>query len=429
MRPSNRKPLLVLAAAALAVGGLAGPAAGPAQADHTPLPTRVTLMGSLMSELGCAGDWDEGCALTDLPRVGDTSTYSAVFTVPAGSYELKVRLNGSWDENYGDSAGTFGLGGNIPLPLENQARLTFAYDHVTHRVTVSPADPAAPLGRGDARLAGTSLRKNLTRERFYFVMADRFANGTAANDEGGLTGGRLETGFDPTSKAFYHGGDLAGIIDKLDYIEDLGTTAIWMTPSFKNRPVQGSPGKESAGYHGYWITDFTTIDPHLGTNADLKRLIDAAHARGMKVFFDIITNHTADVLDYPDRHVGTPSEFYVSKETSPYRDAAGVAFDDRDYASGSTFPEIDAATSFPYQPVVPPGRRERVKTPAWLNDPTMYHNRGTRPSPARTASTATSRPRRPVDRAARGRGGHGGHLPAPGWTAASTASGSTRSST
>ena len=73
-----------------------------------------------------------------------------------------------------------------------------------------------------------------------------------------------------------------------------------MTPSFKNKPVQGEAGSESAGYHGYWITDFTQIDPHLGTNAELKTLIDLAHERGMKVFFDIITNHTADVLDYPD---------------------------------------------------------------------------------------------------------------------------------
>ena len=62
--------------------------------------------------------------------------------------------------------------------------------------------------------------------------------------------------------------------------------------------MQGAPGQESAGYHGYWITDFTQIDPHLGTNADMEALIDAAHAKGMKVFFDIITNHTADVIDY-----------------------------------------------------------------------------------------------------------------------------------
>ena len=69
---------------------------------------------------------------------------------------------------------------------------------------------------------------------------------------------------------------------------------------FKNRPVQGTGADASAGYHGYWITDFTQIDPHFGTNADLSELVDGAHARGIKVFFDVITNHTADVIDYAE---------------------------------------------------------------------------------------------------------------------------------
>ena len=84
-------------------------------------------------------------------------------------------------------------------------------------------------------------------------------------------GDRLVHGFDPTHKGFYHGGDLKGMLSKIDYIKGLGTTAIWLTPSFKNKPVQGPSGQETAGYHGYWITDFTQIDPHLGTNADLPR--------------------------------------------------------------------------------------------------------------------------------------------------------------
>jgi len=150
-------------------------------------------------------------------------------------------------------------------------------------------------------------------------MADRFANGSTANDQGGLTGSRLATGYDPADKGFYHGGDLAGVTKKLDYIKALGTTAIWLTPTFKNQPVQGTGVDASAGYHGYWITDFTQIDPHLGTNAEMTSLINAAHAKGMKVFFDIITNHTADVIDYQGG-----AHAYVSKETSPYKDASGT---------------------------------------------------------------------------------------------------------
>ncbi|HEX2704133.1 MAG TPA: pullulanase-type alpha-1,6-glucosidase [Candidatus Lustribacter sp.] len=202
-------------------------------------------------------------------------------------------------------------------------------------------------------------------------MADRFANGSSANDAGGLTGDRLVTGLDPTDKGFFHGGDLTGLTQRLDYIKDLGTTAIWLTPTFKNRPVQGAAPDISAGYHGYWITDFTQIDPHLGTNAEMRTLISAAHAKGMKVFFDIITNHTADVIAYDGG--GTS---YVSKETKPYQDAAGTVFDDKTYAGGTTFPAIAAASSFPYVPVFPTTADETVKVPSWLNDTTMYHNRG-----------------------------------------------------
>ncbi|WP_308170210.1 pullulanase-type alpha-1,6-glucosidase [Acrocarpospora catenulata] len=219
---------------------------------------------------------------------------------------------------------------------------------------------------GDAQLAKDALRSDLTRERLYFLMTDRFANGDRGNDRGGLTGDRLTTGFDPADKGFYQGGDLKGLIDRLDYIKNLGSTAIWLTPSFKNRPVQGSGNDVSAGYHGYWITDFTSIDPHLGSNADMKRLVKEAHKRGMKVFFDIITNHTADLIDYQEK-----SYSYRSKGAYPYVATDGTAFDDRAYALKDTFPKV-SVDSFPYTPVV----TAKTKVPAWLNDPTMYHNRG-----------------------------------------------------
>jgi glycosidase len=71
-------------------------------------------------------------------------------------------------------------------------------------------------------------------EVIYFVMPDRFENGDPSNDRGGLTGDRLKTGFDPASKGFYHGGDLKGLTNRLDYIQGLGATAVWLTPIFKN---------------------------------------------------------------------------------------------------------------------------------------------------------------------------------------------------
>ncbi|MYT61170.1 DUF3372 domain-containing protein, partial [Streptomyces sp. SID7834] len=167
--------------------------------------------------------------------------------------------------------------------------------------SAAPRPPAPP---SDAKLAKEPARHDLTREQFYFVLPDRFANGDTSNDRGGLTGSRTETGFDPTDKGFYQGGDLKGLTQRLDYIKGLGTTAIWLAPIFKNRPVQGTGDNTSAGYHGYWITDFTQVDPHFGTNADLTKLIDKAHGKGMKVFFDVITNHTADTVDYADKKYG-----------------------------------------------------------------------------------------------------------------------------
>ncbi|MET7380431.1 pullulanase-type alpha-1,6-glucosidase [Streptomyces sp. NPDC005526] len=235
-------------------------------------------------------------------------------------------------------------------------------------VAARAATPPAPPS--DARLAAAPARHDDTREQFYFVMPDRFANGDTANDRGGLTGSRLSTGYDPTDKGFYQGGDLKGLTKRLDYIKNLGTTAIWMAPIFKNQPVQGTGKDASAGYHGYWITDFTKVDPHFGTNADLSALISKAHAKGMKVFFDVITNHTADVVDYEGQ-----SHEYLSKGAFPYLTKDGRPFDDADYADGTRrFPAV-GTSSFPYTPVVPADRKD-VKVPSWLNDPTMYHNRG-----------------------------------------------------
>ena len=227
---------------------------------------------------------------------------------------------------------------------------------------------AVPAAADQAR---HSLRAPVSDENFYFVMADRFENGDPANDRGGIDSADPNvTGFDDTKTGYYNGGDLKGLLSRIDYIRGLGVDSIWLTPSFKNKAVQLEDGP-SAGYHGYWITDFTQIDPHLGSNADLRALIEAAHGRGMKVYFDIITNHTADVIGYE----GSPRRAYISKDDAPYKTAAGTVFDDRDFAGRSTFPALSPTTSFPYEPVLAPGE-ENLKVPSWLNDVTLYHNRG-----------------------------------------------------
>ncbi len=246
------------------------------------------------------------------------------------------------------------------------------------------ADTPPPPPPSDAKLAAEPARHDATREQFYFVLPDRFANGSAANDRGGLTGSRLATGYDPTDKGFYQGGDLKGLTQRLDYIKGLGTTSLWMAPIFKNQPVQGEVANASAGYHGYWITDFTQVDPHFGTNKDLETLISKAHAKGMKVFFDVITNHTADVVDYEEKSYG-----YLAKGAFPYLTKDGEPFDDSDYADGTEdFPAVDT-DSFPRTPKVTTGTKN-IKVPSWLNDPTMYHNRGDSTFAGEAPPTATS---------------------------------------
>ena len=211
-------------------------------------------------------------------------------------------------------------------------------------------------------------------EIVYFVLPDRFENADAKNDNGGIKGGRLKDGYDPTHKGFYHGGDLKGLTKRLDYIQGLGATAIWLTPIFKNKAVQGDPGQESSAYHGYWITDFTRVDPHLGTDADFKAFVDAAHARGMKVYMDIIANHTADVL--------FPAEC-ESQHNCPYRSIADYPYQRRGGLKGAPInPGFDGKDfskltdpNYAYTMTVKPTERD-IKVPAWLNDPIYYHNRG-----------------------------------------------------
>ncbi len=196
-----------------------------------------------------------------------------------------------------------------------------------------------------APVAAETFRERMPQDEvIYFLLPDRFENGDPANDRGGIKGDRLKTGFDPAHKGFFHGGDIKGLINRLDYIQGMGATAIWLAPIFKNQAVRGAKGEETAGYHGYWVTDFTTIDPHFGTEAEFKALVDAAHGRGMKVYMDIITNHTADIIRFRECVICT------------YRSKA-------DYPSQA------------YTPYIPKGW-ENIKKPAWLNDISLYHNRG-----------------------------------------------------
>jgi glycosidase len=252
-------------------------------------------------------------------------------------------------------------------------------------VKLAAAIAAALLGLAGAVQAQpaptTDYRARLPQDEIiYFLLPDRFDNGDRSNDRGGYKGDRLRTGFDPAGKGFYNGGDLKGLIRRLDYLQGMGVTAIWVAPIFQNKPVQGGPGQESAGYHGYWITNFTRVDPHLGTNADFAALVAAAHARGMKVYMDIIANHTADVIQFAECQ-GKSDCPYRSVADYPYQRRGGPAgpginpgFTGTDDGSAANFARL-TDPNYAYTVQVPPAERS-VKVPAWLNDPLLYHNRG-----------------------------------------------------
>lgn len=128
----------------------------------------------------------------------------------------------------------------------------------------------------------------------YFLMIDRFEDGDPENNDQGAGE------HDPKDGRKFSGGDLAGILDRLDYIRDLGATAVWLTPPVAN--VWYDPELKMTGYHGYWAENFKKVDAHFGSLEDYRRLSIALHRRGMYLIQDIVTNHTGDFFVYDGGH-------------------------------------------------------------------------------------------------------------------------------
>ena len=284
---------------------------------------------------------------------------------------------------------------------------------------VAPTGPTLAQG---AALATPSIRSAMARDRVYFVMTDRYANADKTNDTGRISTDpvlqpKLEdgspnpdydkalaakygaqgydpanpgfdkytNGFDPTDAAYYHGGDLKGLTfgepdpktkkvattcttgTGLARIKALGFTSVWLTPPFVQEYVQGG----SAAYHGYWINDFTKIDPHLGTNADFRTFVNCAHQLNMKVIMDIVVNHTGDVIHYEE------GSKYTSFANQQYYDISGRQVSIAQMMTGQIDPQIEAGygggfpkSAFTYD------SEATIKAPAFLNDLSNYHNRG-----------------------------------------------------
>lgn len=159
------------------------------------------------------------------------------------------------------------------------------------------------LARPDAHPAGFS-----SRDVLYLIMPDRFADGDPSND--------FAHSYHRSEPHAYHGGDLRGILDHLDYVQKLGITALWLTPILQNDPA-------TSDYHGYGATDMYAVDSRLGSLADYRRLADELHRRGMKLVFDDVPNHVGQdniwVKDppMPDWFHGTEAHHSDNKYVFP----------------------------------------------------------------------------------------------------------------
>ena len=139
----------------------------------------------------------------------------------------------------------------------------------------------------------------------YFAVTDRFYDGNTSNNT-------LVDARDTTDGSRYHGGDLAGLTAKLDYLADLGVNTIWITPIVDNIDQNvrdnddNADGQEAYAYHGYWTSDFKALNPHLGTETELETLITKAHEKGMKIMVDVVLNHAGyGTEDYFNSQIDT----------------------------------------------------------------------------------------------------------------------------
>lgn len=158
------------------------------------------------------------------------------------------------------------------------------------RVTLTPAAGSDGLLLLETVNAPATVAHDWRNATVYFVITDRFANGDPSNDNsyGRQPDGKEEIGT-------FHGGDLKGLTGKLDYLAELGVSAVWITAPYEQ--IHGWVGGGDKGdfrhygYHGYYALDFTELDANMGSEADLRELMTEAHARGIRVLFDVVMNH------------------------------------------------------------------------------------------------------------------------------------------
>lgn len=144
------------------------------------------------------------------------------------------------------------------------------------------------------RLASAGRFRGISSDDvLYLIMPDRFANGDPSNDDPVVSQGL----YNRDKGRYYHGGDFEGILQHLDYLQDLGVTALWLTPIYDNAN-QISSRQAMADYHGYGAVDFYAVDEHFGDLAKFRELVDGAHGHGIKIILDQVANHTGPAHEW-----------------------------------------------------------------------------------------------------------------------------------
>jgi glycosidase len=195
------------------------------------------------------------------------------------------------------------------------------------------------------RITGSSKREGFNNsDALYLIMPDRFANGDPSNDE--IKG--MKEGLDRKDPYGRHGGDIQGIIDHLDYIADMGFTAVWLNPVLENNQPEAS-------YHGYAVTDFYKVDRRFGTNEDYRKLGEIAGSKGIKLIMDMIFNHCGSehwwMYDIPSKDWINyyPDWVITNHRRTVNEDPHASNYDSRIYTDGwfvPTMPDLNLRNPF-----------------------------------------------------------------------------------
>ncbi|MBQ2902375.1 MAG: type I pullulanase [Agathobacter sp.] len=260
---------------------------------------------------------------------------SNLICISYGPATIKDSLDGFKLEHVYLDLSELGLGSRVEVSKDlltmddsnNEIRITFGcadtVEPGTKKIKVTLVDDCDGEYVGEANVNVTARNKQANdfdwdEAIIYFAVTDRFYDGNPNNNTV-IDDGQQTTAYDKTNPLGIHGGDFAGLTEKLDYLEELGVNTIWITPIVDNIDELVDGNNKSSAYHGYWAEDFETLNPHLGTEEEFVTLLEEVHKRGMKIMVDVVLNHPGYETD----------DIFNNKLDSGHKDAGGnTVYDD-----------------------------------------------------------------------------------------------------